>query len=318
MLSRVPALLLRLLLTGAPLLIGVTLLSFLLMVHFGPEQTYLLLGKNPTPEQVAEVRQQLGYDRPFLLRYLKYLHDLATLDLGYSHSSGEAVAGLLARTVPVSLALLLPPFFLGHAAAIVLALHAVQRRGAWLDRLLTGAAVTLMSLSYVIVIIALQALLSSEAGLGWFPVRGWSTSGPLDYLRYETVPALCVIAVTLGYNIRFYRAAFAETAGEPHVLAARAYGAPAPEIRWQHLLRPNLGLVITQVLYTVPLIVVGGGLLIETFFGIPGAGRVTFDAIVNGDQPVLKAIVGLTAVLFLLARLAADFLHRLADPRVAE
>lgn len=310
-------LLLRLVATGLPLLLGVTFLSFLLMVYFGPDQTHALVGKNPTPEQIAEVREQLGYDRPFAIRYVEYLREIATLDLGHSHASGESVRGLLGRTLPNSLALLLPPFLLGHVLSIGLALFAVRFRGRWPDRLVIAGSVVLMSLSYVIVIIGLQTLLSSERGLGWFPVRGWSMADPIAFLRHATVPALCVMTVTLGYSTRFYRAVFAEAIGEPHVLAARAFGAPPAAVLWHHVLRPSLGPVITQVLYSAPLVVVGGGLLIESFFGIPGAGRATFDAIVNGDQPVLKAVVVLTAVLFLVARLLAETLHELADPRVS-
>lgn len=313
---RVHALLIRILGTAVPLLLGVTFLSFLLMVHYGPDQTYTLLGKNPTPEQIAEIRHQLGYDRPFAVRYAEYLRELVTLDFGHSRASGESVNGLLARTLPVSVALLLPAFLLGHALSIALALLAVQFRGRWPDRAVIGVCVALMSLSYVIVVIGLQTLLSSNAGLGWFPVRGWSTADPVAYLRHVTVPALCVISVTLGYSTRFYRSVFAEAAAEPHVLAARASGTPPAAILLHHVLRPSTGPVITQVLYSAPLVVVGGGLLIESFFGIPGVGRVTFEAIVNGDQPVLKAVVGLTAVLFLLARLLAESLHRLVDPRL--
>jgi peptide/nickel transport system permease protein len=103
---------------GFLLLLGVTFISFLLMVWFGPDKTYELVGKNPTAEQVEEVRRQLGYDRPFLPRYLEFLSKLARLDLGNSDSSGEPVGSLLARTVPVTLALVLPGFVLGNLFGI--------------------------------------------------------------------------------------------------------------------------------------------------------------------------------------------------------
>jgi len=310
-------LLARFVASAIPLLLGVTLLGFVLMVYLGPDQTYSLLGKNPTPEQIQEVRHQLGYDRPFPVRYAEYLRQLATLDLGHSQTSGESVRGLLGHTLPVSLALLLPPFLVGHLLAIALALAAVARRGRLGDRLIMGMSVVGMSLSYVVIVIGMQTLFSSSNGLGWFPVRGWSSGGLASYLYHEAVPALCVTLVTLGYNTRFYRAVFAEAVDQPHVRAARSFGAGGTNLMLNEVLRPSLGPVITQVLYSLPLIVVGGSLLIESYFGIPGVGRVTFDAIVNGDQPVLKAVVGLTAVLFLLARLLADALQRLADPRVS-
>lgn len=308
--------LIRVTVTTCLLLIGVTLISFVLMVWAGPDPAYGLAGKNPTADQIAEIRAELGHDRPFLVRYADYLHDLATLDLGRSQASGERVLSILGRTLPVTLALMLPPFVIGHLAAIVLGLYAAWHRGRPRDRFITGASVVGMSLSYVVVIIAFQTLLSSSHGLGLFPVQGWSMSDPLTYLRYETVPALCILFVTLGYNTRFYRALFADMTREPHVRTSLSFGAPPRRVMFTDVLRPAMGPMLVQVLYSLPLIVIGGSLLIESHFGIPGAGRVTFDAIVNGDRPVLQAIVGLTAVLFCLARAAADWLHGLADPRI--
>ena len=114
----------RKLLAAVPLLLGVTLISFVLMVYFGPDKTFELLGKNPTSEQISEVRQQLGYDRHFLARYAEYLRELITLDLGLSESSGERVSSLLARTVPVSIMLVLPGFIIGNLLGILLGLIA--------------------------------------------------------------------------------------------------------------------------------------------------------------------------------------------------
>jgi len=119
---------LRKLVSGLPLLLGVTLLSFTLMVYFGPDKTYELLGKNPTREQIAEVRHELGYDRPFFVRYAAYLRELATLDFGNSDATGEKVSGLLARSIPISLALELPGFVLGNLLAIALALDVYKRQ----------------------------------------------------------------------------------------------------------------------------------------------------------------------------------------------
>ncbi len=124
---------LRKLIGGLPLIIGVTLVSFALMVYFGPDRTYLLLGKNATPEQIHEVRQPLGYDHPFLRRYADYLREILTLDLG-APSTGEPVTNLLVRTIPVSLILILPGFVLGHVVGLRVGLAAARRRGRWSDR----------------------------------------------------------------------------------------------------------------------------------------------------------------------------------------
>jgi peptide/nickel transport system permease protein len=308
---------LRKALHGLLLVLGVTWFSFLLMVWFGPDQTYSLIGKNATTEQIAEVRHALGYDRPFLRRYADYLVELFTLDLGSSQSSGEPVSAMLARSVPVTLALMLPGFVFGNLLGVALGLAAAQRRGQWSDRLISGLSVTGMSISFLIVIIAFQVLLSTPYGLNLFPVRGWQVTDLSSYLQYVAVPTFALIFVTLGYNTRFYRAIFVEESGRDHIRTARAFGASSAAVMWQHVLKNSMVPVITRFMFSIPLVVISGSLLMESYFGIPGLGKITFDAITNGDQPVLKAVVGLTAVAFVFIQLIADMLYRLFDPRVA-
>ncbi len=298
------------------LIIGVTLVSFTLMVWFGPDRTYGLLGKNPTREQIETIRQQLGYDQPFGQRYLAYLKDLVTLELGNSDSSGEAVSSILARTVPITLALVLPGFILGNLFAIALAMVAAWYRGNWLDRLITGISVTGMSLSFLVIIIALQILLCTPYGFNLFPVRGWQSHDLASYLYFVTVPTLCLIVAGLGYNTRFYRSVFVEEAQKDHIRTARAFGASPLTILTRHVLANSMTSITTRMMFSIPLIVVSGSLLIENYFGIPGVGKVTFEAITNGDQPVLKAVVALTAVLFVLIQLLVDLLYRVIDPRI--
>ncbi|MFZ8986510.1 MAG: ABC transporter permease [Steroidobacteraceae bacterium] len=308
---------LRRLASGIPLLLGVTFISFLLMVYFGPDQTYQLLGKNPTAEQIAEIRAQLGYDQPFLVRYADYLREVATLDFGNSNSTGELVTDLLGRTIPVSLMLILPGFLLGNLLALLLALLAAHYRSRWPDKGIMAFSVTGMSISYLIVIIAFQVIFSSSSGLGWFPVRGWNVHSFAEYLEYVTVPTLATVFVALGYNTRFYRSVIVEELNRDHVRTARAFGVPPAKLLYRNVLKNCLIPIITRVVFTIPLIVISGALLVETYFGIPGVGKVTFDAITTGDQPVLKAVVGLTAVLFVLAQLLTDILYRAVDPRVS-
>jgi len=308
---------LRKIIHGLALILGVTFISFLLMVWFGPDQTYTLIGKHATASQIAEVRHQLGYDQPFTRRYLDYLVELFTLDLGASNSSGEQVSSILKRTLPISLALMLPGFIIGNLLGIVLGLVAAFRRGTWIDRLITGLSVTGMSISFLIIIIALQVLLSTPYGFNLFPVRGWRVDNLSSYLTYVTVPTLSLIMVTLGYNTRFYRAVFVEESSREHIRTARAFGASPATLMGRHVLKNSLVAVSTRIMFSIPLVVVSGSLLIETYFGIPGIGKVSFDAITSGDQPILKAVVGLTAVMFVLIQIMADFIYRLVDPRIA-
>lgn len=301
---------------GLALVLGVTLVSFLLMVYFAPDRTYGLLGENPTEAQILEIRAELGYDRALPLRYLDFLGELFTLDFGLSDTTGEPVNRLLARTLPVTLALVLPGFVLGNALGIALGMAAAWHRGHWLDRLVTGVSVAGMSLSFLVIIIALQVLLCTPWGLNLFPARGWQVDGLASYLWYVTVPTLALVAVTLGYNTRFYRAVMAEELGRDHIRTARAFGASTTDILFRRVLKNGAVAVLTRILFSVPMVIVSGSLLLETYFGIPGIGRAAFDAITSGDQPVLKAVVSLTSVLFVLAQVAADLGYRLVDPRV--
>ena len=299
------------------MILGVTLISFSLMVWFGPDQTYSLVGKNASAEQIAEIRKQLGYDQPFIERYVSYLTDLFTLNLGASNSSGEAVGNILKKTIPVTLQLMIPGFILGNLLGIALGLLATYRKGRWIDRLINGFSVTSMSISFLVVIIFLQVFLCTPYGLNLFPVRGWQVTGLSSYLLYVTVPTLSLVFITVGYNTRFYRAVFVEEAGKDHIRTARAFGASPASILWRHVLKNSLVPITTRFMFSIPLIVVSGSLLIESYFGIPGIGKVTFDAITNGDQPVLKAVVGLTAVAFIFIQVLTDMIYKLIDPRIA-
>jgi len=306
----------RRLVYGIPLLLGVTFVSFMLMVYFGPDKTYELLGKNPNTEQISEVRHALGYDRPFLVRYVNYLQELVSLDFGLSDSTGEAVSSILARTVPISIALILPGFILGNMLGLAFGMLAAWYRGQWLDRLVMSASVVGMSISFLVIIIILQVLLSTPYGLNIFPVRGWQVHDLPSYFYYVAVPTLALLLVTLGYNTRFYRAVMVEEIERDHIRTLQAYGASPAELLFKHVLKNSLIPVLTRIMFSVPFVVVSGSLLLESYFGIPGIGLATFNAITSGDQPVLKAVIGLTGVLFVLALMINDMLYSVVDPRV--
>lgn len=312
----------RKLIGGLPLILGVTFISFLLMVYFGPDLTYEKLGKNPTQQEIQEIRHELGYDKPFLKRYSGYLKQMVTFDFGNSQVVDKKVSSILKETMPVSLHLIIPGFILGNIIAIALALFAAYHRGTWLDKLIMTGSVIGMSISFLIVIIAFQLLFSSSYGLDLFPVRGWEVYDAdkniiwSQYLKYVTVPTLATVFVALGYNTRFYRAVLVEEMTKDHVRTARAFGHTPTSILFKSVLKNAMVPITTRIMFSIPLVVVSGSLLIESYFGIPGVGKVTYDAIIAGDQNILKAIVGLTAVLFVIVLLFTDILYRVFDPRV--
>lgn len=255
----------------------------------------------------------MGQHRAFPLRYADYLQGLVSLNLGRANASGEPVVDLLARSVPVSAALLAPGFLIGVVLALVLALASAWHPRSRLDRFCDIASATGMSLSLVIIVIALQAILG--VWLDWFPVRGWQMDSPFAYLHHVAVPTLALILANLGYNLRFFRAVFRDVLAEPPVRTARAFGFKPQRIATGYVLRAAAPPILTRILVTIPLIVISGSLIIESHFGIPGIGLVTWNAIMSGDQPVLMAVVSLSSVLFVLALTATDLLTGLLDPR---
>jgi peptide/nickel transport system permease protein len=128
---------------------------------------------------------------------------------------------------------------------------------------------------------------------------------------------MATVFVALGYNTRFYRAVIVEEMTRDHVRTARAFGTQPWRLLYKNILKNSLIPIITRIMFSIPLVIISGSLLIESYFGIPGVGKVTYDAITTGDQPVLKAVVGLTAVLFVFTLLATDILYRVVDPRVS-
>jgi peptide/nickel transport system permease protein len=323
---------LRKLLYSLPLLVGVTFLSFVLMVYFGPDLTYTILGKNPTPEQIAEVRAELGYDLPFLQRYWMFLVEVVTFDFGSSISSGEQVSAILRKSVPVSLLVALPAFILSNLLGILLALVAAYHRGRFWDKTIMVFAAVGMSISYLMVVIAFQVIFCTSYGLNWFPVQGWvepppdypgATGGEIFYYywyyywSYVAVPTLASVFVALGYNTRFFRAVIVEELNRDYVRTARAYGVRNWKIMVKHVLRNAMIPISTRIIITIPFVIIAGNLVVEKFFGIPGIGLVTYDAITSGDLPIVKAVVTCTAVLYVIALILTDIAYKVIDPRTS-
>ena len=298
-------------------MLGVTLISFVLMVYFGPDQTYALLGKNPSQEDIDNIRRQLGYDIPFWQRYLNYLWEIFTFDFGHSTSTSEKVASILKRTVPVSLMVSFPGYILGNVTGVALALWAAWHRGRIQDKLIMFFSVIGMSISLLIVIIGFQFIFCSSYGLDLFPVQGWEVDSVSSYLNYVTVPTLAYCFVAVGYNTRFYRAVIVEEMERDHVRTAKAFGCGPVKLLIKHVLKNSLVPVITRIIFTLPYILIGGSLLIESFFSIPGIGGITYDAITSGDLPVLKAVISTSTALYVLVLVMTDILYQLVDPRIS-
>lgn len=305
------------LLCSIPIILGVSFVSFLLMVYFGSDVTHTLLGKNASVSDIAEIRLQLGYDRHILFRYVDYLREIFVFDFGRSSLTDEKISDIFARAIPVSLALNLPGFVIGNALALILSILAALYQGCLTDKLIMFFSTVGMCMSFLIVIIGCQIIFCSSSGLDLFPVQGWDMSSLPNYLNYVFVPTLASIFVSLGYNTRFFRAIMVEESNKQYAKLARSIGMPPYLVMMKSVLRNALIPILTRVIFSVPFIFMEGSLLLESFFGIPGMGGVTYNAVTAGDLPVLKAIVSSVTLLYVFVLLVVDLVYKLVDPRVS-
>ena len=151
--------------------------------------------------------------------------------------------------------------------------------------------------------------------IGWFPISGYESTWP-ERLQYVAMPMIIFIVVSLGYDVRFYRTAILEETNQDYVRTARAKGLSEPRILFKHVLKNSMIPILTNIVIEIPLLILGAFLL-ESFFGIPGLGSITIDAVHNSDFPVIKAMTTLGAMLFIIGNLMTDVMYTLVDPRVS-
>jgi peptide/nickel transport system permease protein len=301
----------RRLLYSIPLILGVTLIVFMLFDVVGGNPAYRMLGKNASPKEIKEMEHQLGLDQPLLVRYGQYLGQLARLDFGRSWSTRQKISVMIKEGIVPSLSLAVPAFIFGTILAIFVSLIAAFYRNRWPDRILVIISVMAMSVSMLVYIIAGQYVLSFMAGL--FPISGYETG--FRGIPYLILPGLLWVAVSLGGDVRFFRTVILDEAGREYAVTAQAKGLSAFTVMTRHVLKNALIPIITVLGMSLPALVTGS-LLLENFFGIPGLGNMSIMAINDSDFPVIKAMTFFGALIYMAANLLSDLLYSLADPRV--
>lgn len=302
---------LRRVLEMIPTTVGVLLLTFALFNVVGGSPAEAVLGKNASAESIAAFNRQYGFDRPLVFardsQFVRFLSDLARGDFGYSVEYDEPVLDVLARGVGPSLSLTVPILVGSVVVGLALALGAVAFRGRAVDHAVLLASAVLMSVNYVVWVLAGQFFLAYRLGL--FPVWGYRNA------FYLVLPVLIGIVSSLGTDVRFFRTALLDEIYRPYVLTARAKGLARPVILVRHVLRNALIPIVTYVSLSIPGLFTGS-LLLEGFFGIPGLGAVAINAIHSADMAVVRAVVVLGALLYQFVNLATDLLVAALDPRV--
>ena len=305
-----------------PTTIGILLLTFVLFNVVGGSPAEVILGKNATAESVAAFNRKWGYDKPLIIgmrdegrgirgwwdsQFFNFVGGLCKGDFGYSIENQEPVIEVLKRGVGPSLSLTVPILIGGVIVALMLALLAAAMRGGWVDKAVLVFSAVLMSVNYVIWVLAGQFFLSYKAGL--FPVWGYENA------FYLALPVLIGIFSSLGTDVRFFRTAILDEVYKPYVLTARAKGLSGWTIMTRHVLRNALIPIVTYVSLSIPYLFTGS-LLLESFFGIPGLGSVSINAIHSSDMAVVRAVVVLGSLLYQFVNLVTDVLYAFLDPRV--
>lgn len=290
-----------------PTTLGVLLLSFVLFNVIGGSPAESLLGKNATKEAIAAFNAKWGYDRPLYEQFFRFVTDVFSGNLGYSVEYQESVVDVLARGVWPSLSLTVPILLGGVVLAIFLALLAASYRGRLADKAVLLFSTVFMSVNYVVWVLAGQFFLAYKAEI--FPVWGYESA------TYLILPVLIGIFSSLGSDVRFFRAAILDEIFRPYVLAVRAKGVPGFFVMTRHVLRNSLVPIVTYVSLSIPYLFTGS-LLLEGFFGIPGLGSVSINAIHSSDMAVVRAVVVIGALLYQFVNLATDLLYAFLDPRV--
>ncbi|AEC18938.1 putative oligopeptide transport system permease protein [Pusillimonas sp. T7-7] len=317
---------LRRLLYGVLILIGVNLLTFVLFfaVNTPDDMARLSIGGQRVSESAIERwKTERGYDKPLFVNteasgaaqwtdtiFFTRSVPLLRFDFGFS-DEGRDIGYEISQRMGPSLALALPTFVMGLFACIAFALLLVFFKGTRLDFAGVVVCVVLLSISGLFYIIAGQWLFAKI--LRWVPYSGFIDGW--ESLRFLVLPVFVSIISGLGAQSRFYRTLFLEEAGKDYVRTARAKGLSERLVLFRHILRNAMLPILTGTVSAIPLLFMGS-LISESFFGIPGLGSYTIDAINAQDFSIVRAMVFLGSALYIVGLILADISYTLADPRI--
>ena len=316
----------RRMLYAIPILIGVNLITFTLffVVNTPDDMARMQLGiKRVTPEAIEKWKHERGYDKPLMLNDSeegvgKFTHTIFfeksaamfAFDFGRADDGRDIAHEIKSRMLP-SLAIALPVFLLGLIVYITFALVMAFFRATYVDFWGVVLCVALMSISSLFYIIGGQFLISKLWHL--VPISGYSSG--LDASKFLVLPVIIGIISGAGASTRWYRTIFLEEMSKDYVRTARAKGLPESIVLFRHVLRNAMIPILTGAVVVIPLLFLGS-LIAESFFGIPGLGSYTIDAISSQDFAVVRAMVFLGSLLYIVGLILTDISYTLVDPRI--
>lgn len=306
---------LRRLLMTFPVMLFVALFVFGLLDLAPGDPAALIAGEDATPQEIEKLRQTLGLDRPFLLRFGAWIGNVFQGNLGESLFTGLPVSHMISQRLAPTFTLMAMTLVVSVMLAIPMGAFAAWRHNRPADRAIMVIAVLSFSVPSFVVGYLLAWTLGLQ--LRWFPVQGYVpfSGGILASLHTLVLPALALGSVYIALITRITRATLLETLTQDYIRTARAKGVGNRSILLQHALK-NAAIPIVTVVGSGVALLISGTVVTETVFAIPGLGRLTVDAILRRDYPIIQGVILLFSVLYVLVNLAVDLLYRAFDPRI--
>lgn len=305
----------RRMIAAIPVMLIVAIFVFALLYFAGGDPAIILAGDGASPEQIARIRAQYGLDQPPVLRFFAWLGSLLQGDLGISLISRQPVAALVAQRIEPTLSLAITTMILSVVIAIPLGVAAAWKSGSLIDRFVTAISVAGFSLPIFVIAYILIYFFSLELRL--LPVQGFVSirQGLLPFLTHAALPSLAISLALIGIFARITRTCMLDVMTQDYVRTAVSKGLRPRAILGRHVLK-NAAVPIITVVGLSFANLIGGVVVTETVFAIPGLGRLVVEAISQRDYPVIQAMVLLLSLVYVVVNLLVDLSYVLFDPRI--
>ena len=306
---------LRRLLATIPIMAIVAVFVFMLLYISPGDPAVIIAGDFATEDQVDRIREQLGLNDPLYIQFGGWLTGLLRGDMGQSIYSGLPVTTLIGQRVEPTLMLTISTMVIAISLAIPLGVIAAWKVGTWIDRMVMTFAV--FGFSVPVFVIGYLLILGGSSKLGWFPVQGYTSifESVSGFLAHITLPALTLGAVYMALIARMTRATMLEVLNEDYVRTAYAKGLATHKVLVKHALKNAMVPISTTIGLGVALLI-GGVVVTESVFAIPGLGRLTVDAVLRTDYPVIQGVILVFSFTYVLLNLLIDLSYVLFDPRI--
>lgn len=295
---------------------GVVAVIVFLLLRLSPgDPAAIIAGDDATSEDIAKIREHLGLDRPLLTQFVRWLGQLATGDFGNSIYLERPVLGLIMERVEPTLALSVSTIIFAVVLAVPIGVLAAWRAGTWIDQ--TIMAMSVLAFSVPVFLIGYGLVIGFSLTLELLPVQGFVslTEDPVAFLRHLVLPTVALGLVYTALIARITRATMLETLNEDFIRTARAKGLGESRVLILHALK-NASVPIVTTIGTGLALLIGGVVVTESVFAVPGIGRLTIDAVLQRDYPVIQGVILVVAGVYVLVNLLIDLTYSLLDPRI--